>query len=136
MKEQNPDISSATLDVLPSLITPRSHFERVVKAKVLLAQGKPNSQGCSGFVCEVLGIQWESANDLIGELTTPVGDHNNYQGLQPGDIAGWKNESGSGHVTVYIGEAGMKFIDVHSENEMPRIVNGYGSIRLYKSSRF
>jgi hypothetical protein len=124
--------------IQPSLLLPRSPSDRVQKAKDLLAEAKVYSQGCSGFVCDVLGIPWESANDLMGTNPKAVGDNNSYQGLQPGDIAGWTSSSGSGHVTVYVGEPGMKFIDVRSENERPRKVgNGYGNGRpLYKSGRF
>jgi hypothetical protein len=111
---------------------------RVKKAKELLAAGAKYPKGCSGFVCDVLGIPWEAANELMGASPPSVGDNNNYTGLAPGDIAGWKTSAGSGHVTVYVGESGMKFIDVRTENEVPRKVgNGYGNGRpLNKSSRF
>jgi cell wall-associated NlpC family hydrolase len=74
----------------------------------------------------------------MGADPAGVGNNNAYPGLQPGDIAGWKSDAGSGHVTVYVGEPGTKFIDVRSEGEKPRkIGNGYGNGRpLYKSSRF
>jgi hypothetical protein len=120
------------------VILPFDQSARVQKAKDLLAAGTTYPQGCSGFVCEVLGIPWEAANDLMGSSPVLVGDNNSYNGLVPGDIAGWTATSGSGHVTVYIGERGTKFIDVRSEGETPRAVgNGYGNGRpVYKSSRF
>jgi hypothetical protein len=123
---------------IPSLVLPFDNATRVQKAKELLSAGNDYSKGCSGFVCEVLGIPWEPANDLMGSSPTFVGDNNSYSGLEPGDIAGWTSDAGSGHVTVYVGERGMKFIDVRSEDEAPRkVANGYGNGRkLYKSSRF
>lgn len=126
------------LDAITPIDLPLSREDRVKKAKDLLATGDKYTQGCSGFVTAVLGIPWEAANDLMGVSSTSVGDNNNYSGLTPGDIAGWKADSGSGHVTVYVGENGTKFIDVRSEGEAPRkIGNGYGPGRpLYKSSRF
>jgi hypothetical protein len=129
-----PDASTT----VPTTTTPLSPSERVQKAKELLAKGEVYTQGCSGFVTAVLGIPWESANDLMSTSPAPAGDNNNYPNLQPGDIAGWTSESGSGHVAVFIGEEGMKFIDVQSDNEIPRtLVNGYGDDRpLYKSPRF
>jgi hypothetical protein len=38
-----------------------------VKRTNLLCQGAENYQkGCSGFVCTVLKIDWEDADDLMG----------------------------------------------------------------------
>ena len=127
-----------TLSGIVPLDLPTPQSDRIQKAKDLLAAGDTYSQGCSGFVCAVLGMPWEAANALMGDAPILAGDNNSYTGLTPGDIAGWTSDSGSGHVTVYIGDPGTKFIDVRSENESPRAVgNGYGNGRpVYKSSRF
>ncbi len=65
--------------------------DRVLKAKELLATASPYPQGCSGFVCAVLGIPWQNANSLMGGGATPAGDNNYYYGLNPGDVADWKS---------------------------------------------
>ena len=110
---------------------------RVAKAKELLAAGATYPKGCSGFVSAVLGIAWEDANSLMGASPTYIGVDNIYTGLAPGDVVGWKNTSGSGHVAIYVGETEEKFIDVKTENEKPRkVVNGYGGEKLYKSSKY
>jgi cell wall-associated NlpC family hydrolase len=115
----------------------RAMNSRVAKAKELLAAGATYPKGCSGFVSSVLGIAWEDANSLMGASPTYVGVDNVYTGLVPGDVVGWKNSGGSGHVAIYVGETGEKFIDVKTENEKPRkVVNGYGGEKLYKSSKY
>ena len=110
----------------------------VQTARALLAAGASYPKGCSEFVCAVLGIAWQNANSLMGDNPTPVGDNNNYNGLNPGDVAGWKADGGSGHVAIYVGDPGQKFIDVRSEGDSPRSVgNGYGMSRpVFKSSAF
>lgn len=111
--------------------------ERVKKAKQLLTAGKAYAQGCSGFVCDVLGIDWEDANSLLGSSPTHAGANNSYPTLRPGDVVGWKVDGGSGHVAIYVGEDGQKFIDVRSPNDTPRSVgNGYGPQAVYKSSKY
>jgi len=107
--------------------------DRVAKAKQLLADMKTYPKGCSGFVSEVLGVPWASANDLMGDKPTAV---DKVSDLKPGDIVGWKSATGSGHVAVYIGEGDTVFIDVHQEGEKPRKVKSYGAQKLYKSSRY
>jgi hypothetical protein len=134
-----PDVPKTAVDLRhPSLILPFSLAERVSTAKRLLAEGKVYPQGCSGFVCEVLGIPWEPANALMGDSPTNVGDNNNYSGLTPGDIAGWIADELRDMLRCSLEGRGTKFIDVRSENESPRRVgNGYGMGRpLFKSSRF
>jgi hypothetical protein len=112
--------------------------DRVLKAKELLAAARSYPRGCSEFVCAVLGIAWQDANSLMGAIPTPAGDNNNYQGMRPGDVAGWKVLGGSGHVAIYVGEPGQKFIDVQTEGHTPRSVGkGYGMGRpVFKSSSF
>jgi hypothetical protein len=110
---------------------------RVDTAKQLLNEQDQYSQGCSDFISTVLNIGWGSANEIMGSNPTYVGTNNNYSGLTPGDIVGWKSNNGSGHVAIYIGEVGSKFIDVNTNGGTPRkVVNGYGAQLLYKSSKY
>lgn len=114
--------------------------DRVTRAIALLRNNPRNyPQGCSEFVSEVLGIAWENANQLMGNQPVAVGDNNNYSGLNPGDIVGWKSGTDDGHVAVYVGQSGgPKIIDVKAPGLKPREMNaGYGLNRpVYKSSRF
>jgi hypothetical protein len=112
---------------------PASLSERVKNAKKLLEDGKKYPKGCSDFVSQVLGVPWESANDLMGK--NPVEVEAGFKNLKPGDIVGWKSATGSGHVAIYIGEGDKVFIDVKGENEKPRTVKSYGDQKLYKSDR-
>jgi hypothetical protein len=111
---------------------------RVDRAKTLYNEGNGNSyeKGCSGFICDVLQIEWENANSLMGNDPKYVGKDNVYEGLTAGDIVGWKVSGGNGHVALFVGEPGMKFLDVREENVKPRkVVNGYGGSALFKSNR-
>lgn len=81
---------------------------RVARAKQLLADGVTYPRGCSDFVVAVLGITWEDANALMGDNPTNGGKDGNYPNLSPGDVAGWKNADGHGHVAIYINEAGRQ----------------------------
>ena len=119
------------------LTNARPRAERVAEAKRLLAAGAVYPRGCSEFVCAVLGIAHELANDLMGSAPTSIGARPPYTGLQPGDIAGWVNQTGMGHVAVYIGESdAVAFIDVREPGARPRSKNGYYDRELFKSSRF
>jgi cell wall-associated NlpC family hydrolase len=110
---------------------------RVDTAKQLLNEQDEYDQGCSDFVSTVLKISWEDANSIMGSNPTYIGINNSYSGLNPGDVVGWKSNSGPGHVAIYIGEAGMKFIDVNTNGGTPRkVLNGYGGQSLYKSSKY
>ena len=120
-----------------------SHADRVNKAKKLLADAKKFPKGCSGFVSEVLGIDWKSANAIMGaNPTVSIGrPPYNTSGLTPGDIVGWYNGSGSGHVAVFIGEPDCRFIDVKEDNATsplpPRKVMQYENTReLFKSKNY
>lgn len=120
---------------LLSNVRPRN--ERVAEAKRLLAEGKVYPRGCSEFVSAVLGVPYEVANDLMGAAPTSVGSRPPYPSLTPGDIAGWTNAAGMGHVTVYIGESdAIAFIDVREPGARPRSKNGFYDRELFKSSRF
>jgi hypothetical protein len=50
---------------------------------------------------------------------------------------GWKGTGESGHVAIYVGAPGPKFIDVHNPGATPRAVgNGYGAQPVSKSSKY
>lgn len=114
----------------------------VDRAKALLAKGDAYVQGCSGFVCAVLQIPWQDANSLMGDDSLPLGSNGNYNNVSPGDIVGWLaadsvTPATHGHVSVYIGEPAMKFIDVKDDGLAPRPVkNGYGVQGVFKSTNF
>lgn len=106
---------------------PTSKQERVRRAKQLLIEGRVFPQGCSGFVSAVLEIPWQDANALLGNDPKIVGSNNAYSDIEPGDVVGWKRAGGMGHVAIYIGEPGMRFIDVPGPGKRPRkLGNGYG----------
>lgn len=116
---------------------PSSKQERVRRAKQLLIQGRVFPQGCSGFVSEVLEIPWEDANSILGSTPSLVGSNNAYSGIEPGDVVGWRRAGAMGHVAIYIGEPGMKFIDVPGPGKAPRkLGNGYGSQSLELTSKY
>lgn len=111
-----------------------SKADRVKKAKDLLKANATYPKGCSEFVCAVLGIAYQQANDLMGENPTSVGSGPAYPDLEPGDIAGWVNTTGSGHVAVYIGEGGSNvFIDVREPGAKPRSKNGFYDHEMFKA---
>lgn len=121
-------------DLLPNV---RPRDQRVAEAKRLLAEGRVFPRGCSEFVSAVLGIPYEVANDIMGTAPTSVGSRPPYPLLSPGDVAGWTNTAGMGHVTVYIGESdAAAFIDVREPGARPRSKNGFYDHELFKSSRF
>jgi len=120
-----------------------SHAERVKKAKQLLVDAKKFPKGCSEFVSEVLGIDWKDANAIMGADPNESIGRAPYDtsGLTPGDIVGWYKNQGSGHVAVFIGEPGCKFIDVKEPNATsplaPRKVTQYEKEReLFKSRNY
>jgi hypothetical protein len=108
--------------------------EEIVEKAIQFLKNKVQfDRGCSGFICEVFEIEWINANSLLGNSPVYIGKNNEYSDVLPGDIVGWKKDRGHGHVSIYIGEPGIKFIDVQSENCCPRIVaNGYGPTSLFK----
>jgi hypothetical protein len=108
--------------------------ERVARAKALLAEGKVYPQGCSGFVCDVLQITYRQANDIMAGSDVPansIGKQPNYTNVSPGDVCGWlkvddANSPQDDHVTIWIGEPRMQFIDVKRPGEILRkLGNGY-----------
>ena len=119
------------------LLAARTGVARVAEAKRLLARGDVYPRGCSEFVCAVLGVDYELANELMGHFPTSVGSAPPYPGLTPGDVAGWKNSAGSGHVAIYIGEdADHMFVDVREPGAKPRVKNGFYDHELFKSDAF
>jgi len=89
--------------------------------------GKVYAQGCSGFVCDLLGKPWKAANSFTQGPS--VGANGNYNGLKAGDIVGF-----AGHVAVYVGKADAKFVDVNGAAGAVRKVNSYGGTTVYKYS--
>lgn len=111
--------------------------ERVAEAKRILERGLVHPRGCSELVAAVLGIPWEDANSQMGASPVYSGVDGTYAGLSPGDVVGWTRAGSSGHVAIYIGEPGMKFIDVREPGARPRsLQNGYGAAQLYRSSKY
>ncbi|HTV48744.1 MAG TPA: hypothetical protein VMG59_09915 [Phycisphaerae bacterium] len=106
------------------------------RARLLLNQHHTYRRGCSGFVTSVYQIPYRTANSLMGPNPEMVGVKGHYKNIVPGNVVGWKTPNGHGHVGIYIGKqkGRSQFIDVHSENEKPRIVHSYGNHPLYKSS--
>lgn len=54
--------------------------------------------------------------------------------LSSGDVIGWGGSGSQGHVAVYVGEAGCKFVDVPGPNKTCRKLNSYGDQQLYRMS--
>lgn len=123
------DREDVSLQLLPS------GEERIKKALQLVKEARTYEQGCSEFICEVLGISWEDANSLMGPTPKKLDQRPPYSDLSKGDIVGWKS-TGSGHVAIYYGKSDDEFfIDVQGPRKKPRIKNGYYDQMLYKSSR-
>ncbi|AST87559.1 hypothetical protein V4889_17335 [Ralstonia solanacearum species complex bacterium KE101] len=108
-------------------------------ARLFDAQGTYR-RGCSEFVCAVLGIAYEQANDLMGDDPQEIID---WSTVTPGAIVGWKKTGGSGHVSVYVKDGFSTYIDVrepassNDPNPKPRRLNSYGNAqKMYLSSRF
>lgn len=137
-------VGTIELNFLPSgfqsweiLNSPRTGAERVAEAERLLKEGKVYPRGCSEFVCAVLGIPYELANDLMGATPVSKGKKPPYPGLVEGDVVGWKKSVGSGHVAIYIkNDTNRMFIDVQEPGATPRAKNGFYDHELFKSSRF
>lgn len=115
---------------------PADNSARVTRAKKLLADGKTYSQGCSGFISDVLQIAWQSANDLVGANTNSIGKDGKYHDVIAGDICGWVSAGPHGHVCIYVGEPGMTFIDVREDGAVPRKLSSYGAQEVYKSTKY
>jgi hypothetical protein len=119
-----------------------SKYSRTQIARDIYNQGKTYSQGCSGYISEILGISWEDADSIMGPSPVYIGSDNNYDynNLYPGDIVGWKSDAGQGqaHVAVYIGAGDMKFLAVPGRGMQPKIyVNGFGNgMKLFRSARY
>lgn len=123
---------------LHTLIT--SADGRVAKAVQLFDAQGVYRRGCSEFVCAVLGVAWEQANDLMGDNPTEITD---WSLVKQGAIVGWKTTGSSGHVSVYVNDGTSKYIDVRepastsNPNPKPRRLGSYGtSQKMYLSSRF
>ncbi|MBB6255216.1 hypothetical protein [Nitrospirillum iridis] len=127
--------ASSSIDYYENnLIFAQSKADRVNRAKALLSAGAIYPRGCSEFVCAVLAIPYRQANDLMGNAPSTIGTGPIYIDLEPGDIAGWVAEAGSGHVAVYIGEGpDCVFIDVREPGAKPRSKNGYYNHEMFKA---
>lgn len=130
-----------TADVEPIALSELNTIDRrVAKAVRLFDEQGVYRRGCSEFVCVVLGIAWEPANDLMGENPTEITD---WSIVKPGAIVGWKTAGGSGHVSVYVNDGTSKYIDVRepastgNPEPKPRRLGSYGnSQKMYLSNRF
>lgn len=121
-------------DILDS---PRTGADRVAEAERLLKEAKVYPRGCSEFVCAVLGIPYELANDLMGSSPVSQGSRPPYKDLVEGDVAGWVNPTGPGHVAIFIKKDDNRmFIDVREPGARPRAKNAYYDRELFESSRF
>ena len=89
--------------------------------------GTVYAQGCSGFICALLGKPWKKADSFT--QGSYVGTDGSYSGLSPGDIIGFP-----GHVGVYGGRAGKIFVDVNGEGGSVRTLKSYGPQKVYKYS--
>jgi hypothetical protein len=124
---------------------PRTAANVVANAKQLLSDGNTYPKGCSEFVCAVLGIGYKVAKDIMGSGAdvdgNSIGSAPDYTSASAGDICGWLQADAissppADHVTVYIGEADAKFIDVRSPGNKPRALkNGYGDQQVWKAQR-
>ena len=62
-----------------------------------------------------------------------MGEGDTVTGVEPGEIIGWGGNGDKGHVIVYIGEPGRKFIDCPGPKNKVRVANHYGNGRkIYK----
>lgn len=126
-------IAQSTPALKPDFM-PLTKADVVKKAKELFRLNDTYPRGCSEFVCKVLGIGYQQANDLMGKDPKSVGSGPDYPDLEPGDIAGWISTTGPGHVAVYIGEGGNNaFIDVREPGAKPRSKNGYYNHEMFKA---
>jgi len=114
--------------------------DRAAKAAQLHDAQGTYRRGCSEFVCAVLGLAYEQANDLMGDDPQEITD---WSKITIGAIVGWKKEGGSGHVSVYVKDRLSTYIDVRepasssNPNPKPRRLNSYGNNqKIYLSSRF
>ncbi len=103
-------------------------MSRVSVAEAKSKVGIKYQQGCSGLTADLLNRPWKGADQYIRGAY--IGANGSYSGVAPGDIIGFP-----GHVGVYIGEVGCKFIDVPGPGGICRkLVNGYGAQAVYKYS--
>lgn len=135
------DDDGRSLPVWDVLDTPRPPPERVAEARRLLGLAATYPRGCSEFMCAVLGIAFEQANDLMGAAPGSLGSRPPYAGLTLGDVVGWKDATGSGHVALYVNASASPlfadmFIDVRAPGARPRLKNGFYDREIFQSSRF
>jgi plastocyanin len=109
--------------------------QRAQRAFELVRQGGVYQQGCSAFVAKTMNRAWEPANSQMGSNPTLIGSNGNYR-ASPGDIIGWKSNSGSGHTAVYVGRSDCKIADVRNPGATPRCLSSYGAQNVYKSSKY
>lgn len=114
--------------------------DRAARAKELYDAQGTYPKGCSQFVCAVLGIPYEIAKTLMGIDPQEIYD---WSAIPAGAIVGWQKPKGPfDHVSVYVNDGTSKFIDVRQPadpqvpNPKPRRPNGYGSQKVYLSTRF
>ena len=84
--------------------------------------GKVYKQGCSGFVCDILGKPWKSADSFTqGE---EIGANGKYNAIAD-SVVGFK-----GHVAIYLGNE-KGFIDCRGPGEAVRKIKSYGTQKVY-----
>jgi len=89
--------------------------------------GTKYAQGCSGFVCALLGKPWKNADSFSRGAS--VGSNGHYTGLTPGDLVGFP-----GHVAVYVGKPDANFVDVNGAGGVVRKMKSYGTQQVFKAS--
>ncbi|XP_055340697.1 uncharacterized protein LOC129589835 [Paramacrobiotus metropolitanus] len=100
-------------------------YVSVATAKRYAQARKFFAQGCSGLTADLLGKKWKAAEKYT--QSTYIGANGSYSNVSPGAIVGFP-----GHVAVYIGEAGCKFVDVPGPNRNTRCLSSYGAQKVYK----
>lgn len=90
--------------------------------------GETYAGGCTGFVGSLLGQPQKHSSHWKRGNAVKEGD------LSPGDVIGWGGSGEAGHVGVYVGEEGCKFVDCPEPGGKVRKLNSYGPKQLHRMS--